>query len=153
MKIINISRYRVPLTICQRGIALLEVLIALLLFSIGILGVVSLQVQAYRFNNDTQYRTQAMHLSNAYIGKMWAASMGVYNDVFMAASGTEYQRFKNAVTGNDGLPGAAEIADNPQITVNAGPTSGSREVQVSIHWKPPGSPRTHQFTQTSVIGY
>jgi len=51
---------------------LLEVLIAVMVFSIGILGIVGLQAASIRHVNDAQYRGEAIFLANALVSQMWA---------------------------------------------------------------------------------
>jgi len=56
----------------QRGVGLLEVLIALLVLSIGLLGLASLQTQALRFNQGAFLRTQATTLAYDMLDRMRA---------------------------------------------------------------------------------
>src|SRR5690606_16603585 len=54
----------------QSGVMLLEVLIGMLLFLIGIVGIVSLQAASAKHTTDAKYRTEAAYLANAIIGRM-----------------------------------------------------------------------------------
>lgn len=47
----------------ERGFSLIEILIAMLIFSIGIGGYMGLQVQSISVSNDAYFRMQAMHLT------------------------------------------------------------------------------------------
>lgn len=47
----------------QRGVGLIEVLIAVLVLAIGLLGLAGLQSQSLKFNNESYFRTQATLLS------------------------------------------------------------------------------------------
>ena len=58
--------------VSQRGSMLLEALIAILLFSMGILGLMGLQAIALKNTADAKYRTEAAFLANQIIGQMWA---------------------------------------------------------------------------------
>lgn len=51
----------------SRGFTLLEVLIALLVLSLGLLGLAALQVQSMRNNQSANYRTQATSLAYQFI--------------------------------------------------------------------------------------
>lgn len=70
----------------QRGIVLLEGMIAILIFSFGILAIVGLQAASIRHTTDAKYRVDASFLANQSIGMMWAdrtnlASYAVTNEV------------------------------------------------------------------------
>jgi type IV pilus assembly protein PilV len=56
----------------QRGITLIEVLIALLLVSIGLLGMASLQANSLKFNRSAYTRTQATQLAYDIADRMRA---------------------------------------------------------------------------------
>lgn len=54
----------------ERGFSLIEVLIALLVLAIGLLGLAALQAQGLRFNHDAYVRTQATHLAYDIVDRM-----------------------------------------------------------------------------------
>ena len=56
----------------QQGSALLEALIAVVLFSIGILGVVAMQATAAKFVADARFRIEASLLSDEIMGRIWS---------------------------------------------------------------------------------
>lgn len=56
----------------QRGMALIEGLIAILIFSIGILSIVGLQAANVRQVTEAKYRTDASFLANQALGMLWA---------------------------------------------------------------------------------
>ena len=58
----------------QSGVMLLEALIASLIFSLGILGVVGMQASAVKASRDAKYRTDAALLANELIGEMWSTT-------------------------------------------------------------------------------
>lgn len=61
----------------QRGFSLLEVLIALAVLSIGLLGLAALQTVGLRINHDSYQRTQATILAYDIIDRMRANSKGL----------------------------------------------------------------------------
>ncbi|MCB1742831.1 MAG: type IV pilus modification protein PilV [Gammaproteobacteria bacterium] len=72
----------------QSGVTLIEVLIALLVMSIGLLGLAALQTQSLRFNTDSMIRTQATSLANEIIEQMRAAGQtGVADYAYDLAGG------------------------------------------------------------------
>lgn len=56
----------------QKGVMLLEALIGILIFSIGILALIGMQGTAMRATIDAKYRSEASFLANEAIGAMWA---------------------------------------------------------------------------------
>ena len=76
------------------GFTLIEVLVALLIFTIGLLGLASLQVISYKLSSDSLLRSTAAVLANDMIDRMRvnasAAALGVtspYNNPSGAATG------------------------------------------------------------------
>lgn len=54
----------------QRGVFLLEALIGILIFSVGILTLVALQAKSIEIQSDTQYRIEAANLADRMIGEI-----------------------------------------------------------------------------------
>ncbi|MGH8168689.1 MAG: type IV pilus modification protein PilV [Woeseiaceae bacterium] len=67
----------------SRGLTLVEILIALLILSIGLLGLAGLQTMSLRFNTSAYYRTQATALAYDFADRMranrQAALTGAYD--------------------------------------------------------------------------
>jgi len=55
----------------QQGFSLLEVLIAILIFSVGILGLVGLQASMLKASAEARYRAQATYIAQQRIGTIW----------------------------------------------------------------------------------
>ena len=64
----------------QRGSTLLESLIAILVFSFGVLGMVGLQAASIKSISEAKYRTDASFLANELIGQMWAERATITTD-------------------------------------------------------------------------
>ena len=56
----------------ERGFSIIEVLIALIVLAIGLLGLAALQAQGLRFNHDAYVRTQATNLAYDIVDRMRA---------------------------------------------------------------------------------
>jgi type IV pilus assembly protein PilV len=54
----------------QQGFGLIEVLVSMLILSIGLLGIAGLQAQSIRFNNEAYLRTQATVLAGDIVDRM-----------------------------------------------------------------------------------
>lgn len=66
----------------QAGYTLLEVLIALLVFSIGLLGLAAMLVSAVRGNHQAYYRTQAVYTASAMAEGMRSNLAGVNDSAY-----------------------------------------------------------------------
>src|SRR6185312_8271860 len=62
----------------QRGVSLIEVMMAVLIFSIGLIGLATLMVMATRSNHAAYLRTQVVFLANSMAGRMSANPVGVW---------------------------------------------------------------------------
>jgi type IV pilus assembly protein PilV len=85
----------------QQGFTLLEVLIALLVLSIGLLGLAALQTTGLRSNEMASMRTTATQLAYDISDRMRANPAGVDGNKYVLAGGTD----PSAITA-DGTPGA-----------------------------------------------
>lgn len=129
----------------QRGATLLEALIGILIFSIGILALVGMQALAIKHMSDAKYRSDAAFFANEIIGQMWVnrGSLGSYA---YAGSGTPPAAIDNWVTSvQNTLPGVTAAANRPIITV-AGTT-----VTITVRWQLPGGTDVHRHTTMAYI--
>lgn len=62
---------------CQHGFSLVEVLVALLVLSIGLLGLAALQTTSLKYNTESYFRTQATYFVYDIVDRMRANSAGV----------------------------------------------------------------------------
>lgn len=120
----------------QSGVALLEALVAILIFSIGLLGLVSLQARAIATTSDAKYRSDAAFLANKIIGVMWGdkANLATYSsggagnicDAGAISANPNVIAWLNEVSA--ALPGAA--TNRQRIIVDA----ASGQVSIAICW-------------------
>ena len=68
---------------------LLEALIGILIFSIGILALLGMQATAMRATIDAKYRSEEAFLANEIIGTMWVdrVNLGLYDTSLAACTG------------------------------------------------------------------
>ena len=66
----------------DQGFALIEALIAILIFSLGALGLLGLQVSMMKATSGAKFRADAAYLANDLVGTMWtdAANLAAYRD-------------------------------------------------------------------------
>lgn len=86
----------------ERGFSLLEVMIALLVLSIGLLGIAGLQVFSLKYNHQSYERTQATLLINEIVDRMRAnrdaVSAGLYDNVPIGTAYSAYSGFGTCPT-------------------------------------------------------
>ncbi len=139
----------------QNGAFLLEALIGILIFSLGILGIVGLQARAIRFTNDAEFRAEAMYLANSLISQMWTDDRATLKTKYDSGlGGPGYTAFLARVSS---ALAPAVLSPAPVVTVD-GPlplpqanSTSSNVVQVQISWQLPGE-LVHNYTTTGVIG-
>lgn len=73
----------------QQGFSMVEVLVSLLVLSIGLLGLAALQTQGLRFNQDGQMRSMASTQAQAIIDRMYANPAGVEAGSYDNITGAE----------------------------------------------------------------
>jgi type IV pilus assembly protein PilV len=83
-----------------RGFTLVEVLVALVILSIGLLGIASLQLSSLRWNQGAAARSQATLLAYDIVDRMRANQK--------SATGGEYDQAFGAATGNSGSVSLAD---------------------------------------------
>jgi type IV pilus assembly protein PilV len=137
----------------QHGGFLLEALIAILIFSFGILGIVGLQAQSIRHINDAQYRAEAIYLANSVVSRMWTDDIATIKANYDSTLGTGagWLAFKDQVQlMPGGLPGA--VLQDPIIEFLAAESVQSETVRVSVFWQEPGETTFHEFRTEAIIG-
>jgi type IV pilus assembly protein PilV len=75
-----------------KGIALIEALIGILIFSIGILGLVGLQATMTRAQSAAKYRADAAYLASEIVGAMWVDIPNLLNYETHPGAVCAYQR-------------------------------------------------------------
>lgn len=130
----------------QRGFTLIEVMVALLIFSFGVLALIGLQATAINQSGQAKYRSDAAMLANQLIGELWVTDRVPAN--MQTAYNTGGARYTTWATGvQAALPGA--VASAPTVSVSA-----SGVVTVDIFWKAPNEAATdpaHRYTAVAQV--
>lgn len=161
--------FRASVRTRQNGGFLLEALVGILIFTLGVLGLLALQARAISYTSDATYRAEAAFLANDFVARMWGQSHANIVANFSAGN-TEYNQFQDEVERL--LPGATEFDPNPTVEiVQPGAGAGLVDargdgggialsptgtlVTVTVRWQPPGAdgvaPTPHTFTLTTII--
>lgn len=136
----------------QAGVMLLEALIAVLIFSLGILSLVALQATSIQLTSDAKYRTDASLLANKLIGQMWASG-GLPSDLQtrFQTGGADYNTWLAEVQGKDGLPGVVGAAPGIDATLPTVTVDGAGQVVITLFWRNPQMPLTGPGSRHSHI--
>jgi type IV pilus assembly protein PilV len=145
----------------QSGAYLLEALIGILIFSLGILGIVGLQAMSLKNTSDASLRAEAVFAANQLIGQMWADDESQLIGNYSSTFGTG-QPYLNFATELKAAQGAAWV-QNPTVVFDTkpAPSPTSHVVSIVISWKTctdPGNGCTtqdvdiHTYKTDAVIG-
>ena len=125
---------------------LIEVLVSILIFSIGVLALVGLQAKMTRAQSASKFRADAAYLSNELIGVMWSDLKNLGLGKYDGTSCANYARcldWQTKVSQN--LPGGVG-------TVSAVAATG--EVTITITWTQSSEDthtlKTHTFVKSSL---
>ncbi|MEY2690240.1 MAG: hypothetical protein RL375_4440 [Pseudomonadota bacterium] len=122
------------------GFALIEALIAILIFSLATLGLLGLQVSMTRAQSSAKFRADAAYLANDLIGTIWsdARNLGSYDDAACA-----------------GYPACKAWQDRLAAALPAGAASAAVNTTtgaftLTITWQVPNEPQHSFRTGTSI---
>lgn len=121
-----------PSYVSQHGIALLEVLVAILIFSFGILGVVGLQAAMIKDTTEAKYRAEAASIAQKRLGELW-----VDQDKL-----SMYAEENTDISASSGLPNGKRSTIRGGGTCNGDPSC----FIVTVTWQVPGATTAHNVT-------
>lgn len=134
-------KFTYPSKIAQQGSMLLEALIAFLIFSMGILGVIGLQATAINNTLDARYRSDAAFLANQILAQMWTdADSTVSPSVIKATYACNPCKSNNGNANTQAwatqiqsglLPGVTDAANQPIIAI------AGNQVTITMNWQAP----------------
>ena len=130
----------------QRGSSLLEGLLAILLFSIGLLSLLMLLSATLIESSNARYRIEASLLISDLVSHMWIGdhSLNGLKTRFADTTSKDYQSWFTSVSNR--LPGVSAKLNAPQITID-----DARNVTVNIRWQVPGDSTSHQMIVQTLI--
>jgi type IV pilus assembly protein PilV len=134
----------------QQGVMLLEALVAILIFSIGIVAVMGMQAASIAQVTQAKFRTDASYLANQIVGKMWVDLPNVPQYV---NSGYAGRAAWDATVANTLPSGTATITVNGLAYTAPGvtPAATGATVTVTINWKLPDEANTHKYVTTTFM--
>ena len=130
----------------QSGGSLLEGLLAILIFSVGMLSLLMLLSATLIETGNARYRSEASLLASDLIAQMWTGdrSLTELRARFTETKSEDYQRWLATVHAR--LPGTSGTTNLPTISIN-----DQRQVKILMHWQAPGDGKTHQLLTLATI--
>lgn len=120
----------------ETGTTLIEVLVALLIFSLGFLGLAGLQARAVQFSTGAEDRSRAALVANELVSAMW---MQQATSLAPEQISAWEERLKNVAI--SGLPNAVGDISDPD-------SNGT--VTITITWHKSGQPDSKYLTQVTI---
>ena len=119
-----------PQRSAQQGVVLIEAMVAILIFSVGVLAIVGLQASMIKNVADSKFRSDASYIAQSRIGEIWA-------DTPNASSYVETNTDISSL-----LPGGTRTVTQPV----------AGQFVVTVTWQQPGpNATTHNFTTIARI--
>ena len=120
----------------QEGVMLIEALVAILIFTIGVIAVMGMQAVSIEQVSQAKYRTDASYLANQITGKMWTDLPNLAN---YAAVGYVGRAPWDAVVASTLPAGSAVIVVNGTL------------VTVTINWQQPNETVQRKYVAVANI--
>ena len=121
----------------QTGYVLLEALVALLIFSFGLLGMIGFQAASTKIATDSRFRTEAAMLADELVAKMAASDVSKVKSDYASPSGSKFTAWLNdRVIGASRLPNATVTTDFTSVDHS---TAATLVVRLRIEWTMPGT--------------
>ncbi|WP_290644701.1 type IV pilus modification protein PilV [Aquabacterium sp.] len=136
----------------QTGVMLLEAMVAILIFSLGVLSVIQLQAVSIKQATGAEYRSMAALLANDVISRMWASDKtanALQTNFSSSTAGASYTQWLSTVR-NSGLPNvSSDKSTLPTVTFTTIPATASgpasSRAEVTVFWQEPGDTTTHSY--------
>ncbi len=136
-------RPHTPSATSQQGSILLEALVGVLIFSLGVLALIAMQARAVQLATDSKYRFDAAFLANQMLSQMWVSNKA--NATFVAnfqTGGAAYLNWLPEVQAV--LPGTAALP--PTVVID-----GANNVTITLQWQGPSERIPHTYRTVATI--
>lgn len=140
---------------------LLEALISVAIFAVGVLGILSVVAILIKDNSAAEYRTDACLLVNELIGEMWADNrtpatlLNNYQGGIGGTDGAKYVTWRDSIINNNRLPGVTSTVNVPTVTVTTvnganPPATAKSQVTITVFWQLPGDVQHSYMAVTEI---
>jgi type IV pilus assembly protein PilV len=145
-----------PVRSREKGVMLIEALIAILIFSIGILAVVGMQSVAIKNVTESKHRSEAAFLAEELLSQMWmdqnitlvpvqanTSNVTVANYNYPGSGAVPARLTKWVGRVNAKLPGSTQPGVMPKVTITnpttwgTPPTPSGATVKIEVFWQLP----------------
>lgn len=127
----------------QRGATLIEILVSVLVFSFGLLGIIGLQARGIQYSGNTEDRNRAAALASEIAAHMY--SLRSINLATTAPAILTTWTTKVQTPANGGIPGAVG-----SVTVNAASGINPAFATIIIEWQPVNASKPSRY-ETDVL--
>jgi type IV pilus assembly protein PilV len=130
----------------SQGSSLLEGILAILIFSVGLISILMLLTTTLTEVGNARYRSEASLLASSLIAEMWVGdrSLVSLSNRYGSDDAQEYKNWRDLVISK--LPGITATTNKPVITIDS-----ARNVNINIYWQVPGDPQQHKLIAKTVI--
>jgi len=138
----------------QSGVVILEVLVSIVIFAVGVLGIVGLQTVTAKAGVDARFRTDAAALSDELVARaqtwMNASTLATQFTGTNASGGAEYTSWytNRLIVAQAGLPGVQSAVAFPAPYAGAG---AGAFITVIISWQVPGADGRSTHTTVAAL--
>jgi type IV pilus assembly protein PilV len=117
----------------QEGVVLLESMIAILIFSFAVLGIIGLQAAMVKNTADSKFRAEASHIAQERIGAMWANPEEAQVLLLIETNTPIDSLLPNGTRSVAAVPGMPN------------------QYKVTVTWQQPGDNDQHQYVTLATI--
>lgn len=139
------NRYPYPVSRkshAESGIALIEVLVSVLLLSLGVLSLIGLQANMAANLSDAKYRAEAAFLADELLGQMWVDQSNLLS--YSVSSGACTQSY---ATCSDWLDRVRQRLPDGNASVLLNGTA----VTITVTWQTPGVGMPHNYVLSASV--
>lgn len=126
----------------QHGSALLEALIAIVVFSLGLLALAGAQANAIRAQGEARARADAAFVANQVVGDLWSLT----TNQLAGCAGT-YTADTDGCGGAQWGPRLAESLPNGELEIEV----DNSQVTLTLTWQSPGSNEVRRYDHVANI--
>jgi type IV pilus assembly protein PilV len=141
-----------PFRKSQSGVMLLEAMIGILIFSLGVLALVGMQALATKVATESRERAEASNLASQLIGEMWINRTNLASYNYIGGSGSVPTVLNGWMTQvQTALPNADTYP--PSVEVGTPTLAGviGNEVIITVRWMSPGASSPRRFQMAAYI--
>jgi type IV pilus assembly protein PilV len=138
---------RANLSSRQSGVVLLEALVAVFIFSFGILGLVGMYAASIKNSTEAKFRTDAAFLVESLVAQMQVADGASRKTNFASPDGSDFKIWRdNRVYPL--LPGAKITGAEPSVEFGA---TNENEVTITLKWRAKNDSSIRKYVVTSIL--